>query len=584
MRSSDSPPRRWLNLALGVGAVVLGAAITLKPYDSLDTLVLIVALGLVLTGVGDLLDHGADHMRAPRWLQGLALVAAGVTVLILPDMTVRVVAITAGIGLVLSGSVRFLDSLRQGADERFTPLVGGLAAILLGVTALAWRDITVLVVALLVGPTLVIVGIGRIQAVLVSGSTLVITLHGSSTRRAGRWLRMAGATLALTVALLLAGISAFLHRGEPEADAFYRAPANVPAEPGQLLRSEAFTRGLPEGAEAVRILYTTTRSDGTPGVASGLVLWSEGLPDGPRPVLAWAHGTTGVAETCAPSLLADPFAAGAMPALDDAIQRGWVIVATDYIGLGTEGPHPYLIGKPAAHAVLDSVRAARQMDAIALSDTTVVWGHSQGGAAALWTGIEAGPYAPDVPLAGVAALAPAGDLPALVGGFGGNPGGALISAFLLRGYDAIYDDVHIEDYVHSSAMPVLDEVADRCFGEPAILVSVGELLIGEPFLTSELDQGPLAARLEENVPDDVTGLPTFFGQGLTDDLVLADPQAAFVEELCERGQVIEYHVYGGRDHVGVVENDSPLIPNLLAWTEARFAGEDAPTACSTSGD
>jgi hypothetical protein len=131
------------------------------------------------------------------------------------------------------------------------------------------------------------------------------------------------------------------------------------------------------GAQAYRVLYTSTLDDGEPAVASGIVIAAEDLPPGPRPVIAWAHGTTGVAEGCAPSLLNDPFGAGATPALAQVIANGWVMVATDYAGLSIAGPHPYLIGQAAGRSVLDSVRAAHQLDGLVLEDQTEVWGHSQ---------------------------------------------------------------------------------------------------------------------------------------------------------------------------------------------------------------
>lgn len=71
-----------------------------------------------------------------------------------------------------------------------------------------------------------------------------------------------------------------------------------------------------------------------------------------------------------------------------------MIVATDYVGLGTAGPHPYLIGQGEARSLLDSVRAARQMPGLSLEPETVIWGHSQGGHAALWAGTLAPTYAP----------------------------------------------------------------------------------------------------------------------------------------------------------------------------------------------
>ncbi len=86
--------------------------------------------------------------------------------------------------------------------------------------------------------------------------------------------------------------------------------------------------------------------------------------------------------------------------------KGYVVVAPDYPGLGSSGDHPYLIGESAAHAVLDSVRAARSIEEARAGDRFIVWGHSQGGHAALFTGMHAHAYAPELKLAGVAAAAP----------------------------------------------------------------------------------------------------------------------------------------------------------------------------------
>ena len=91
-------------------------------------------------------------------------------------------------------------------------------------------------------------------------------------------------------------------------DAFYTPPAEVPAEPGALLRSEPLTnRLLPEGARAWRILYTTTFPDGSPATAVATVLAPIDPPPGPRPVITWEHGTVGILQKCMPSLVSAPF-------------------------------------------------------------------------------------------------------------------------------------------------------------------------------------------------------------------------------------------------------------------------------------
>jgi acetyl esterase/lipase len=146
---------------------------------------------------------------------------------------------------------------------------------------------------------------------------------------------------------------------------------------------------------------------------SGIVIVPAGqAPAGGWPIVAWAHPTTGVVPRCAPSLAIFLFQqiAGSRRLLED----GYAIAATDYPGLGTPGPHPYLVGESEARAVIDSVRAARLFPGLENSNRFAVWGHSQGGQASLFTGMIAKTYAPELQLVGVAAAAPATDLATLV--------------------------------------------------------------------------------------------------------------------------------------------------------------------------
>ena len=114
-----------------------------------------------------------------------------------------------------------------------------------------------------------------------------------------------------------------------------------------------------------------------------------------RNVIAWAHPTRGVVEDCPPSLMPD--LAGTIWDLPQMMAEGYVVVATDYPGLGVPGMiHPYLIGVSEARAVLDSVRAARDLPDAGASNRFAVWGHSQGGQASLYSGELAASYAPDL--------------------------------------------------------------------------------------------------------------------------------------------------------------------------------------------
>ena len=242
-------------------------------------------------------------------------------------------------------------------------------------------------------------------------------------------------------------------------DAFYLPPANLPQKPGTLLRSEAMRDvTLPAGMRAWRILYTTTTNDNKTVAAVATIFGPAGGFTGPRPVILWEHGTTGVMQRCMPSLVSQP--ALGIPALAQAAAAGWVIVATDYPTAGKDGPIPYLVGEGEARAGLDSVRAARQVPGLALDSRTVVCGHSQGGHAALWTGIIGPRYAPDVSIAGVAALAPAANITRLLAL---NPTMArLLGPYVALSYSRFYPDVTFEAAVAPAALPAAREIVKLC--------------------------------------------------------------------------------------------------------------------------
>ncbi|MBD8506736.1 DUF308 domain-containing protein [Hoyosella sp. G463] len=567
---------RWLLLVVGVVCIAVGAALLFKPFASLAVLVGLVAAGLVVLGIGDLATARAARSPSMAVLTGVAWLAAGVAVVAWPGATIGVVALIAGLALLVSGAAQLAQAVRGTTDERIAALLFGAASIILGVLALAWPDVTVFVVAFLVGARLLFYGVARIIE-LVRGRR---TKAGSRGKLA-RFGRAVTAAAALLLVIALAVVSSMINAGAPSADDFYAAPDELPAEPGVLLRSEPFDRAVPDGAQAWRILYTTSRDDDQAAVASALVVAPQELPPGPRPVVAWAHGTTGATEACAPSVLPDPFEAGATPGLQQVVDNGWVMVSTDYVGLGTEGPHPYLIGEGEARSVLDAVRAARELPDVQLEEETVVWGHSQGGHAALWTGILAPDYAPDVNVTGVAALAPASDLTGLVSNLDAVPGGAIFASYVIDAYAAIYPDVEFGDYVRPAARIPVREMAARCLAEPAVFASIVEtLLFDRPVFHRDPTSGPLGERLAENVPSDPLTMPLLIGQGEADPLVLPAAQEEYARSQCAAGTAVDYRTYPGRDHVAVVlDPDSELIPDLFAWTQDRMDGRPAGTTC-----
>jgi pimeloyl-ACP methyl ester carboxylesterase len=298
-------------------------------------------------------------------------------------------------------------------------------------------------------------------------------------------------------------------------------------------------------------------------------------------VIAWAHGTTGFASKCAPSLVNKGLDAGALPALDEVIANKWVLVATDYVGLGTKGPQPYLIGRPEARSVLDSVRAAHQLAGVKLQKQTIVWGHSQGGGAALWTGILATSYAPDDNVIGVAALSPATELPTIFNAIKDTPVGKIMGTYALAAYSAFYPGVHFDDYVRPTARVIAHATANRCLSGPEALVSIATNISKEPIFSRTPESGALGKALIQNIPLHLIKAPLLIGQGLADTLVLPGAQRIYIDAMCEAGQRLEYRTYESYDHVSIVlDPKSPLIPDLIQWTKDRLRRKEPPVGCT----
>jgi len=385
--------------------------------------------------------------------------------------------------------------------------------------------------------------------------------------------------IALSVAVPLC-LASLWWLGRPASpDAFYDPPRGEKLAPGRLLRVEEFSRDVPPHARAWRILYATTRADASPAVASALVVTPQKAVATANPIIAWAHGTTGVARGCAPSLMKHPFLN--VPALGPLIENGWALVATDYVGLGTDGGHAYLVGEDAARAVLDSVRAANQMKDATLETRYVVWGHSQGGNSALWTGARAGDYAPELKALGVAALAPASDMAKLAQSTQATTFGKIVNSLLISAYAGYYPDIDMPSYVDGRSAILVRDIASRCVGDFGTFPSLASALVAPAAGIFSRDPmgGALGRRLGENTPTGAIPAPLLIAQGLADDLIGPSIQDSYVAARCAAGQAVDYRRYAGRDHMSLIADDSAAARDLLEWTRDRFAGLPAESRC-----
>ena len=382
-------------------------------------------------------------------------------------------------------------------------------------------------------------------------------------------------------AIVLAGVGMALHGSLPVAaqGAFYRATdAEIAGPVGGLIRKEVRV-GAAAGATAYKVLYRSTKPDGTPIAVSGMVIVPAGKPPpGGWPIVAWAHPTTGVVSHCAPSLAL--FVFQQMAGSRRLLENGYAIAATDYPGLGTPGPHPYLVGDSEARAVIDSVRAARAFAGLENSTRYAVWGHSQGGQAALFTGMIAKTYAPELSLLGVAAAAPATDLAALMTADLDTAGGRNLTAMTIWSWAGVFG-APMRSVVEPAAMPIVDALANQCI-EGAFDLYVREKMsapLARIFLsvknlaTIEPWQSLLAQNTAGDLPSDI---PVFLAQGLSDGLVLPRVTEAYKQRLCKAGSKVKMLVMPGVSH-GFIGYDS--ANEATDWMVQRFKGNAPPDDC-----
>ena len=388
--------------------------------------------------------------------------------------------------------------------------------------------------------------------------------------------------LALVVAAVAAWLI-FVRSSRPAAPgAFYSAPSPLPDGPsGTIIRREV-VEGFYPGATAYRVLYKSTGFDGEPSAVSGLIVVPHGEPPAEgRKVIAYTHGTVGVASNCAPSLVTNPeqqpllFEGGA-----ELLKAGYVVAASDYQGLGTPGPHPYLVGDAEAMNALDSVRAARNLTRANASADFVVWGHSQGGHASLFTGQLASGYAPELNLVGVAAGAPAPNLKELFAVNIETTVGRILIAMAMQSWASVYDDASLDQIVTPVARPLVGRIAENClYNQKQILASVpAALALDLTFLhTPPWETEPWKTIFEANTPGgNPTGIPILITQGDEDPIMPPATTKGLVDKLCAQGETVELRILPGTAHL---DAGQVAVPQVVEWIADRFAGKPAPSTC-----
>jgi acetyl esterase/lipase len=360
---------------------------------------------------------------------------------------------------------------------------------------------------------------------------------------------------------------------------FYDTPESfaVTGKPGDLIRSMKFDGyQLPQGAKATRILYGSKDSQGDLTVSSGVVLVPPGeAPEGGWPVVAWAHGTSGVNRTCAPALTAECFANYRVP--NKYINTGYAVVATDYAGLGSDSPVAYMDRISNAWDVIHSVKAA-QKAVPSLGRRWIAVGHSagahtMGGVAQLQADINDPSYLGIISLSG---LGNARDPMVFISR--NNP---VLAFFICISVKARYPDFDYADVITDKGLELFEQVKTRCsgpgFGRPKPSPIKGpEALKKDWHLNPYIDK---YFKMDESGQERYKGPAlVLIGEKETPHTMKNDPAVA--KRMCQQGADVLLKIIPDARHGSLLGKS---IKDQMKWIADRFAGREIANNCETLG-
>lgn len=354
-------------------------------------------------------------------------------------------------------------------------------------------------------------------------------------------------------------------------------------KPGVLLKTEQLgdRQSNPGAGSNIRLLYSSTDGIGAEDIlpVSGVLFLPEGAaPAGGWPLLAWTHGTVGIADVCAPSW--DGRQMQDRDYLEFWLKQGFAIVASDYQGLGTRGTHPYLATRPEAFSNLDIIRAV-QSGGFPVSKEVLLFGQSQGAGAAVASAAYARDYAPELAIVGVVATGvPFFSPEAVVGLQESRPRDVpdpllaynLLALSLVQLTDANF---RLEEYVSDRAMPIARAIRETCHKQ------VRAKVVQEGLTYNQTFKRPPSEHLVEafsrmGYPTLGLGVPLFVGTGGMDRDTPLRMQAALVRRACAAGTQVTAAYYPELDHRGVVPASTA---DSISFVRAAFSRERIQGNC-----
>ncbi len=360
------------------------------------------------------------------------------------------------------------------------------------------------------------------------------------------------------------------------------AQTDAPTEPGTLLSQRAVEADglIPGAASGANFTYSSTNGlDGESAITvTGAIYLPEGeAPEGGWPLIAWSHGTVGVADACAPST--NGRSERDLTYLGGWLEQGYAVVASDYQGLGSEGMHPYMATRPMAYSNLDAIRAVQAGD-FPGSDAVVVTGQSQGASGAIATAGFAPEYAPEIDLRAISATGvpffpPAIQEMMLAADPNTPTPQNTYTLYLMVLAEELDPTFSFKDSVDPEVWPTASKAYEQCVFELTETVMAEGLTPADINTPATMERQPLVFEALA-YPTLTLPVPAFVGTGEADTVTPLPMQQAFVGASCAAGTTIEARQYPGADHSGGLLQS---MEDAAAFVAKAFAGEEIAGNC-----
>lgn len=409
---------------------------------------------------------------------------------------------------------------------------------------------------------------------------------------------------------------------DPPMPPFYTSVMKMAPEGklGQVIKKEKIDTSI-KGAQAWKIAYISSDVAGRKTIATGTIIAPVGpAPKGGRPILAWAHGTTGSAQNCGPSQIIDPtrrlneyFLADGnswtdfgIPNGQEFIDQGYAVVATDYQGQGGGGQHQYAVAATNGMDAINSARAAGSMKEVGAGKKTVIYGWSQGGGAAIaaaslpeYQALQ-GTAADNLQYLGFVALAP-DDLAVMIPNVPTDEAGAnqimngfteanvpnvfLFAHFMmgLWGAQAAFPDLKLTDVLTDEGARIADQLSrNKCVH---VMADSFSYAYGDQYKSLIKPQPTnsaawLKAFVEGSVKPVKPVAPVVIYWGTKDTAVPPIMHELYQKQMCAMGANIgRNQLPGEQTHFTTPGVSAPMY---LEWVKDRVAGKTLENGCPAS--